>query len=152
MSQPICSSEIPSGFPALNKLHQDFFSALNELSSSADQEFCDGYQNFVAQVERTFRLEEEWMEQIDFPVFRIHQEQHARALGALHNIHGRVMDGAIGLGRDVVDNLLPQWFALHMSTLDATLGLAMQMTQAERAQPASFATISSRDNSATTPR
>jgi hypothetical protein len=62
------------------------------------------------------------------------------------------MDGAIGLGRDVVDNLLPQWFALHMSTLDATLGLAMQMTQAERAQPASFATISSSDNSATTPR
>lgn len=82
------------------------------------------------------------MEQIDLPIFNDHQEQHARALGALHHVHRRVMDGEIELGREVVDELLPQWIAFHMASMDETLTHAVQMDLPESRQSASFAATS----------
>lgn len=119
--------EIASGVPEMDKLHQDFFQALGELASKTDSAFSNEYGAFVAKVEQVFREEERWMEEIEYPSARIHREQHARALGALHNVHSRVMNGEIGLGREVVERLLPQWYSFHASTLDTTLALAMQL-------------------------
>jgi hemerythrin len=135
MPQTVWWPEIASGLPAMDKLRHDFFASLDGLSAAPDEEFGAGYRSFVTQVEHMFRLEEHWMDDIDFPAFRTHQEQHARALGALHNVHSRVMNGDYGAGREVVDKLLPQWFSFHMSTMDTALGLAMQMAQAEAATP-----------------
>lgn len=124
-------TEASSGAPAMDRLHQDFFHALEEVSSCKDYEFTSRYGAFVGTVERAFREEEQWMEDIDFPVLHMHQEQHARVLGALHNVHFRVMNGELQLGREVVEQLLPQWFAFHISTMDTALALAMQLKQNE---------------------
>lgn len=135
MTPPVWLTEISSGVPAMDKLHQDFFEALNEVSSRKDREFSAGYGAFVTKVEQIFRQEEQWMEDIDFPVSKAHQEQHARVLGALHHVHSRLMSGELGVGREVVDQLLPEWFAFHISTMDAPLALAMRMAQAGMALP-----------------
>lgn len=116
----------------MEKWHHDFVKALNETSASKDHEFGSRYGALVSKAEHTFRQEEQWMEEVDFPILKVCQEQHARVLGALHNVHSCVMAGDLGLGREVVDQLLPRWFAFHTSTVDATLALAMQMTQAEK--------------------
>lgn len=125
-------SDPTSGVPALDKLHYDFYKALDVVSASSDDEFSERYGAFVYEVERAFREEEKWMEEIDPIVMRHHQEQHARVLGALHNTHLRVMNGEIQLGREVTDQLLPQWFALHRSTMDATLAVAMTLPSPEQ--------------------
>ncbi|SNT32783.1 hemerythrin-like metal-binding domain protein [Noviherbaspirillum humi] len=119
-------TDISSGTPAMDQLHHDVFQALDQLSTVPDQEFAARFGAFVHQLEQAFLREEEWMEEVELPSHRPHQEQHARVLGALHNVHMRVMEGNLGLGREVTDQLLPLWFAFHMSTMDTTLAHAMQ--------------------------
>lgn len=114
------------GASALERLHHDLFNALEKLSTVQDDEFGDGYRALVQQVERTFQKEESWMEEMDSQSLKVHREQHARVLGALHNVNCRVMNGELGLGREVVGALLPQWFAFHISTMDATLARSMR--------------------------
>ncbi|MGH8806456.1 MAG: bacteriohemerythrin [Noviherbaspirillum sp.] len=120
-----------SGLPAMDQLHHEFLETLNDLSTRQDREFRERYAAFVAKLEQVFRQEEQWMEDIDFPMLKIHREQHARVLGALHHLHSRLMGGEITIVRTVVEQLLPQWFAFHASTMDASLARAMQMTEAE---------------------
>lgn len=118
------------GLPAMDRLHHELFATLDEVSCAADHEFPEGYGKLVQKVEHVFRKEEEWMDNVHFPAMRTHQEQHARVLGGLHNVHMRVMDGDLQVGRKVVDDLLPQWLAFHVSTMDTALAVAMQMSPA----------------------
>jgi hemerythrin len=138
MHETTWASETMSGVPELDQLHRNLFAALDRLASATDEDFCAGYDDFVSQLEHAFRMEEEWMDDIDFPVFKVHQEQHARVLGGLHATHGRIEEGDVKLGREVVEKLLPQWFALHISTMDEALALAMQVAQAEAVLPAAY--------------
>jgi hemerythrin len=131
MHETTWSPETLSGVPEMDELHSKLFAALDGLASAAEHDFCANYEAFVSQLELAFRKEEQWMDDIDFPAFRAHQEQHARVLGGLHAIHGRVRGGDIKLGREVVEKLLPQWFAFHISTMDEALALAMQLAQSE---------------------
>jgi hemerythrin len=124
-----CVTEMSSGVPMMDQLHHDVFEALERVSHSTDQAFGNEYRIFVTKMEYAFRQEDQWMEEIDLPASNLHQEQHARVLGALHNVHSRVMDGELRLGREVVDHLFPQWFEFHISTVDMALALAMQLAQ-----------------------
>ena len=121
----------PSGVSEMDRLHHELFNSLEKLSLSKDHEFVNRYRAFVSQIELAFRQEERWMENINFPEFQMHQEQHARVLGALHNVHFHLMDGELQLGRKIAEQLLPQWLSLHISTMDNTLALAMQHAQCE---------------------
>jgi len=112
----------------MDTLHHDLFVTLDELSCTDDRMFPERYGMLVHKVERVFRTEEQWMEETDFPAIRSHQEQHARVLGGLHNAHSHVMNGEIDVGREVVARLLPQWLTFHVSTMDAALAVAMQMS------------------------
>lgn len=134
MLQTIWSPAVSSGVPAVDMLQQDFFEALDKISSSSDREFCAGYLAFIERIEQIFRQEDQLMDEIDFPGFKSHQEQHARVLGALHNTFACVMDGDLALGRNVVTVLLPQWFVFHMATMDTALAVALQLAQAESAK------------------
>ena len=120
-----------SGVPALDRLHHDLYDTLHKLSSACDHEFGNGYGALVQQVEQTFQKEERWMEEMDFQSLKVHREQHARVLGALHNVNCRVMNGELEVGREVVTELLPQWLAFHISTMDATLAHSMQTMSAQ---------------------
>jgi len=103
------------------------------LTSSADREFGARYTEFVSKVERTFREEEQWMEDLDFSGFAVLQEQHARVLAALHNIHTQVMSGKLELGRKLSEELLPQWLAFHISAIDAEYAVAIQTARNDQA-------------------
>lgn len=130
MSHTVFLPTILPGVPAMDRLHRDLFTTLEELSCVTDREFPEGYSTLVRKVEHAFRAEQQWMEDIDFPGMLAHQEQHARVLGGLHNVHLRVMEGDLEIGRKVVDDLLPQWLAFHISTMDTALAVAMQMSPA----------------------
>lgn len=128
-SMPACIPDISSDVADMDRQHHDLFHALHELTSSKDHEFGPRYAEFVSKVERTLRTEEQWMEEFDFPEFASHQEQHARVLGALHNIHSQVMNGELGLGRKLAEELLPQWLAFHISAMNAVFTAVMQLTR-----------------------
>lgn len=116
----------------MDRLHHNLFNALDALSTCNDDSFCAEFTTFVGTVERSFREEEAWMDDLDFSALATHQEQHARVLGALHHVHSQVMIGNIDLGRHVAEELLPQWLLFHIWTMDTPFALAMQLARAER--------------------
>lgn len=122
MHYPTPIFDIPTGVAPLDNLHQDFLAGMQCLASAPDHAFAHQYEDFVRLVEKIFRIEETWMEELDCAIVLCHREQHARVLSALHHVHTRVLAGDIAVGRDVAERLLPQWFALHVETLDAALG------------------------------
>jgi len=126
MMQSLWSSEMSTGLKAIDDLHHDFLDSLARLPAAKEEEFENAYAIFVMKVEHAFSNEEIWMEEIDFPGLKSHREQHARVLGALHKVHSKIMQGDLNEGRHVVRDLLPQWFALHLSTMDMTLGMSVQ--------------------------
>lgn len=129
---PAWIPDISSGVPTMDRLHHDLFSAIDDLACSEDHEFSAHYADFVSKIERAFREEEQWMEDIDYPILGIHQEQHARVLSALHHVHSQMMNGNLPLGRKLVEELLPQWLVFHISTMDTPFAVAMQLAQSER--------------------
>jgi hemerythrin len=101
----------------MDKMHHDFFELLDALASISDQDFPAAFRTLVSVAEQVFRLEEQWLEGVDIQTMQTQQEQYARVLGALHNVHFRVMNGELGLGREVVEELFPQWLTHHMLAL-----------------------------------
>lgn len=124
-------SERSSGLPDLDQLCHELSLSLRRLSATPDPAFLESYQALVAQIERLFRQEELWMEEIDWPVFREHQEMNARVLRGLHQAHRQMMQGDLRAGREIVEHLLPEWLAFHLSTMVAALVMAMQVNETE---------------------
>jgi hemerythrin-like metal-binding protein len=96
---------------------------LERLAHTADDQFADGFNELVADLEMSFRDEEAAMEALNYPALRSHREQHARALSALHHAQPQVEGGDIALGREALE-LLPKWLLLHRSTMDLALASA----------------------------
>lgn len=111
-------------------LHRALSQALKELSTIEDVRFVDAFQDFVADLEKSLRLEEAWLEKIQCPSLLIHLEEHGRALSALHQLHSRIMAGGISEGRDVVQHVLPQWLAFHIATMELTITGSLKQTDA----------------------
>ncbi len=93
---------------------------MERLARTPDDQFADGFNALIAELETRLRDEEAVMEALNYPALRSHREQHARALAALHHAQPRVEGGDIGLGREALQ-LLPKWLLLHRSTMDLAL-------------------------------
>lgn len=124
------SKELAVGVPAMDDSHKALLKQLEETLVAPDERFAAALLHLIAQIESDFREEESVMEAIDYPGVQGHQEQHARVLGALHHIAPRVMEGDLALGREAVE-LLPRWFQVHMTTMDAALAFAVALNEQE---------------------
>lgn len=123
-------SKLSTGTSFLDALHHDCRQTLLLLPYAVDREFKSGYDALICKFERTFRTEERWMEEMDFPELRQHREQHAGILGTLYQGQTQVMAGNLQWGRDIIEKFLPQWLLLHASSMDAALAseLALSVT------------------------
>lgn len=116
-----------TGIWEMDDLHRDMLQTLQQLRCAGDQALVMGYPRLVACMESAFQQEELWMEELEDSALSLHREQHARVLGALHQVHSRLMAGDVEIVRHVVADLLPQWISLHVATMDITLALSMQV-------------------------
>lgn len=132
------SSQMALGAPDIDNAHQAFIAQLAQLLSAPDAAFESGLYALIVAMESDFRQEEALMEEIDFPGIRMHREQHARVLSALHHVVPQVMLGDHAQARKVVE-LIPQWFLFHLTTMDAAMVVALELANMET--PASAATL-----------
>ncbi len=121
-------SKISSGATYMDARHHDVVRVLTRLSAAADREFHEGYEILVCKVERIFRTEERWMEEIDFVELPHHRAQHASILGTLHHGRTRIACGDTPYGRNLVGKLLPEWLFHHASTMDNALARQLRET------------------------
>lgn len=120
-------SKISSGATYMDALHQDAVKALLHLSTAVDREFHEGYNLLLRKVERVFRAEEQWMEEISFPELSHHREQHAQLLSTLYHGQSHINKGDTQFGRNIVEKLLPEWLILHGSTMDSALSRELRI-------------------------
>lgn len=124
------SKDMSLGVDEMDIAHREFFENLSELLTTPDEKFAPAFMRMIDKVEKDFHVEDDLMEEIDYPGLQEHREQHARVLGALHHVAPHVMNGDIALGREAAE-LLPQWFLFHLSTMDTALAFALDMDGAE---------------------
>lgn len=126
MPQIRWSSEMTTGITPLDQLHRALLETMSDATSIADENFVDYYSDLLKKVESAFINEEQCIESADPALLKLHREQHADVLGALHNVHRKVLDGDFKLGRKVVEDLLPQWYAAHILTMEMVLAITIQ--------------------------
>ena len=128
-------ADMQTGIIPLDDLHRELFEMMASTASATDEEFAGNYSALLKKMKCALLKEEQWMEEIDATLLKMYREQHARVLSTLDNIHRKVLEKDFDLGRKVVGDLLPQWYAAHVSTLDMALAIAIQVNNIEVTMP-----------------
>lgn len=120
MEALVWSPAMETGNASMDASHKALFNAMEELLAGTDSDVETGMPVLIEKLERDFREEEQLMEVIGFPGIKPHREQHARVLCALHCL----APGDVNAAREALE-LLPQWFQVHLATMDAVLAAAV---------------------------
>jgi hemerythrin-like metal-binding protein len=101
--------------------HDEFIKLLNQLDSAGNADFSALFQELYEHTEQHFDRENQLMTQFTYPGETEHKGEHQRVLGEFKQFKARVDKGMIVFGRSFVRERLPQWFGLHVTTMDSAL-------------------------------
>ncbi|RTZ81894.1 MAG: hypothetical protein DSZ01_00070 [Gammaproteobacteria bacterium] len=123
----------PSDIPAIavdsmNRTHHEevaLVNALGELIKAAQQGDQDAeamdaaLDEWVAHTEAHFARENELMEKYGFPPYPVHAQEHATVLEEIHRLQSQWhRDRQTGPLTDFLFQRWPQWFMMHVNTMD----------------------------------
>jgi len=109
------------GYEPIDNDHDEFINLLNKLDTADNATFPALFQQLYEQTEQHFDRENQLMQQFSFPGATDHKGEHLRVLGEFKQFKSRVDKGLIAFGRSFVKDRLPQWFGLHVTTMDSAL-------------------------------
>jgi hemerythrin-like metal-binding protein len=115
------------GYQPIDDDHQAFISLLNQMDSASNADFPALFQQLYLHTEHHFERENQLMQQCGFPAETEHRGEHQRVLGEFKQFKSRVDKGLIAFGRSFVKERLPQWFQLHLATMDSALAAYLKM-------------------------
>lgn len=101
--------------------HDEFIMLLNQLDSAGNSDFPVLFRQLYEHTRQHFDRENQLMKQVAFPAESEHKGEHQRVLGEFKQFKTRVDKGLIVFGRSFVKDRLPQWFQLHVQTMDSAL-------------------------------
>jgi hemerythrin-like metal-binding protein len=110
-------------YEAIDKDHEEFIDLLNALDIATNADFPALFQQLYEYTEQHFERENQWMAQTAYPGIADHKAEHQRVLGEFKQFNSRVDKGLIAFGRSFVRDRLPQWLALHVTTMDTALAM-----------------------------
>ena len=106
------------GYELIDRDHEEFIALLNQLDSASNADFPVLFQQVHEHTEQHFDRENQLMMQFAYPGEIEHKGEHQRVLGEFRQFKTRVNKGMITFGRSFVRERLPQWFGLHVTTMD----------------------------------
>jgi hemerythrin-like metal-binding protein len=109
------------GYELIDRDHEEFIALLNQLDSASNADFPVLFQQLHEHTEQHFDRENQLMMQFAYPGEIEHKGDHQRVLGEFRQFKTRVNKGMITFGRSFVRERLPQWFGLHVTTMDSAL-------------------------------
>lgn len=109
------------GYTPIDQDHDQFAQLLERLNNAGNADFPALFQALYRHTEHHFEREKQWMAQSAFPAEAEHNGEHQRVLGEFKQFQSRVDKGLIAFGRAFVNDRLPAWFQLHVSTMDSAL-------------------------------
>jgi hemerythrin-like metal-binding protein len=116
---------------AMDTTHREFLDLAARLARADDAAFPALFKELLEHTRLHFAQEGRLMRACAFPATGEHEGEHARVLGELLRFRRAVARGRIALARAYVRQGLPEWFSLHLATMDSALAAYY------RARPAS---------------
>jgi len=115
------------GVPVMDGYHHEFLAILSALATMPNGVFTTLFTELVRHTHEHFAQEEQLMRATDFPAMHEHLNEHKRVLGDLEAMLSRVQRGRIKMAREFIKNGMPDWFALHLSTMDSALAAHLKV-------------------------
>ena len=112
---------ISVGYAPIDYDHEEFVDLLEKLNAASNAEFPALFRALYQHCEQHFEREQQLMLDSAFPAEAEHGGEHQRVLGEFKQFQSRVDKGLISFGRAFVNERLPAWFQLHVSTMDSAL-------------------------------
>lgn len=120
---------ISVGYDLIDNAHGVFIDLVNQLDKANNTDFPGLFTQLYEHTEEHFESENQLMAQFGFPAENEHKGEHQRVLGEFKQFKTRVDKGLITFGRSFVKERLPQWFLLHVTTMDSALSSYIKMQQ-----------------------
>lgn len=115
------TSLLTVGYDLIDKDHDEFITLINQFDSVSNADFPALFQQLYEHTEQHFDRENQLMTEFAYPGETEHKGEHQRVLGEFKQFKSRVDKGLIAFGRAFVKDRLPQWFGLHVTTMDSAL-------------------------------
>ena len=113
----------------MDETHREFLVLLNSLAEAKGHEFEKLFLKLFEHTEQHFAREKELIEQSGFPAIGEHVDEHLRILGELKKYQRKVNKGAISFARAYVKEYIPEWFKLHVATMDSALAAHLKQLE-----------------------
>ncbi|AMK79018.1 MULTISPECIES: bacteriohemerythrin [Methylomonas] len=122
------------GYDLIDNDHGIFIDLVNQLDKANNTDFPGLFKQLYEHTEEHFESENRLMAQFGFPAETEHKGEHQRVLGEFKQFKTRIDKGLITFGRSFVRERLPQWFVLHITTMDSALSAHIKMHQESRGE------------------
>lgn len=127
------------GNESMDATHREFIELVNRLQGTDKAGFMELFAALVEHTHAHFTAENESMEEYGFPAIAEHRSEHQRVLGELDRLAEKVRQGKTQLARAWVRDGLPDWFALHATSMDSALAAHLNAKGFQRETPVPFA-------------
>lgn len=115
----------------MDTAHREFAELVNALAACPDSEFPERFKALMNHTRAHFAAEDELMLKSGFPALGEHSGEHARVIGELMQFGKGISRGRVFLARTYIASGIPEWFALHLATMDAALATHLKKARGE---------------------
>ena len=106
----------------MDETHREFIDLVNMISHCVDRpQLILLYQQLIEHTQQHFQREEQVMQETQFSAIGEHQADHRRVLNELTGFQRSLHRGRTQLVKSFLNDRLPEWFKLHLATMDAAL-------------------------------
>lgn len=109
------------GVEVMDGYHREFLDILSALALAPDGLFPALHKELMRHVAEHFGQEEILMRETSFPSQDEHAEEHKRIIGELSAMQSRAQSGRLAMPREFINTRMPEWFQLHLVTMDSAL-------------------------------
>lgn len=114
------------GVPQMDATHRQFLTLLQALNRAEDVDMPVLFRQLIDHTRLHFAEEGRLMRVCGFPALTEHEGEHHRVLGEMLQFDRMIKRGRLSLPRAYVRVGLPEWFELHLSTMDQALARHLQ--------------------------
>ncbi|NBX53528.1 MAG: hemerythrin [Betaproteobacteria bacterium] len=108
------------GYRPMDDMHQEFVEVVSKMLQASDKELAGALDEFAQHAKVHFDLENQLMEETQFPPRDCHIDEHAAVMKSVTEVIALVREGQFEIGRSLIAELV-HWFPSHTDHLDSAL-------------------------------
>lgn len=119
------------GMTEMDLTHLDFIEQVNALEKMKGSELCQSFSELLQHTIDHFQREDALMEDCRFPQIAEHRVEHRKVVAEMERFSDQLRQGKSMFARAYIRERLPDWFNLHLKTMDSALVWHLEQTNAK---------------------